>query len=284
MKKTNNNLENTIAQIKTRLVHIDDALDDDEKIRMVRSCWEIGRLVDEYRTATGEQINDIAKATGVHRALMQRYSQFYRSFPKGYPEMAHGRVVTWSNIVEVLPVRSARQRLFYLKEACRLGWGRHALKARIKEGYYTQQKNAGTESYKTLDQRDDRLYIYAAEVVKVVDGDTLDLEIDVGFRMKIEHRVRLRGIDCPEISTPKGKKAHAFVKKELDQCIIEKPLFKGRLTPRPLVLVKSYKMGVYGRYIVDVYYKPGEKDLRQIVEHGRLLNQVLLDEGLAKVA
>ena len=42
-------------------------------------------------------------------------------------------------------------------------------------------------------------YVYAARCVQVIDGDTLDLDIDLGFHVTIRQRVRLRGIDAPEL-------------------------------------------------------------------------------------
>lgn len=56
------------------------------------------------------------------------------------------------------------------------------------------------------------MYEYAARLVKVVDGDTLDLMIDVGFDVHIKQRVRLLGINCPEHGTIAGDDATAFVK------------------------------------------------------------------------
>jgi endonuclease YncB( thermonuclease family) len=41
-------------------------------------------------------------------------------------------------------------------------------------------------------------YDYAVEVVRVVDGDTLDLRVDLGFHMTAELRFRLLGTDTPE--------------------------------------------------------------------------------------
>ena len=116
----------------------------------------------------------------------------------------------------------------------------------------------------------------------MLDGDTLDLEFDVGFKAKHEHRVRFRGIDCPEIGTPQGRKAKTFVEKELNKCVVKKPLFKGSRANRPLVAIKTFKCGMYGRYIVDVYYLSGEKNAEVIAEKGKLLNQVLIDKGLAR--
>jgi len=42
-------------------------------------------------------------------------------------------------------------------------------------------------------------YVYAARCVQVIDGDTLDLDIDLGFFVTLRQRVRLRGIDTPEL-------------------------------------------------------------------------------------
>ncbi len=43
------------------------------------------------------------------------------------------------------------------------------------------------------------MWQYRAKIVKVIDGDTLDVVIDVGFNMTTTQRVRLLGINCPEI-------------------------------------------------------------------------------------
>jgi micrococcal nuclease len=46
------------------------------------------------------------------------------------------------------------------------------------------------------------MYEYkVAELIKVVDGDTIDVRIDLGFDISIEKRVRLAGIDTPESRT-----------------------------------------------------------------------------------
>ena len=45
------------------------------------------------------------------------------------------------------------------------------------------------------------MYEYTARVLKVVDGDTLDLSIDLGFNIWITQRCRLQGIDTPETRT-----------------------------------------------------------------------------------
>ncbi|MFL5900937.1 MAG: thermonuclease family protein [Solirubrobacterales bacterium] len=55
------------------------------------------------------------------------------------------------------------------------------------------------------------LYNYRATVLNVVDGDTVDLTVDVGFRMWMQDRFRLLGINAPEMKTPAGPDAKAFL-------------------------------------------------------------------------
>lgn len=45
------------------------------------------------------------------------------------------------------------------------------------------------------------MYEYKAKLDRVVDGDTIDCIIDLGFNIKLKERVRLKGIDTPEIRT-----------------------------------------------------------------------------------
>ena len=47
----------------------------------------------------------------------------------------------------------------------------------------------------------DKLYHYNAEVTRVVDGDTVDALVDLGFNTYSKQRIRLYGINTPEIRT-----------------------------------------------------------------------------------
>lgn len=274
-----------ITQIKEILSNIDDSLEDEDKRSMVKGYWEAGRLATEYKDSTGMILKDIAREIEAPVWSLQRYTQFYKTFPNGYLEKYGNRVVSWSLICCVLPVHDAKAREFYLKEACRHGWNKYELTKRIQKDYYGAFQDAAlSNKSKTLKPRKQRLYTYAAEVIKIVDADTFDLEINVGFKTKQEHRTRLRGINAPEAGTSPGRKAKRFVERELAKCVVEKPLFKGNRASRPLVVVKTYKLGQYGRYTVDIYYLPGEADPETIAATGKLLNQVLIDKGLARKA
>jgi micrococcal nuclease len=45
------------------------------------------------------------------------------------------------------------------------------------------------------------MYEYRATLLKVVDGDTVDLRVDLGFSVHVEERFRLLGINTPEMSS-----------------------------------------------------------------------------------
>lgn len=63
---------------------------------------------------------------------------------------------------------------------------------------------------------------YVKKVTRVVDGDTIDVEIDLGFDISFSSRVRLAGIDAPESRTRDkmekalGLEAKAYLKREID--------------------------------------------------------------------
>ncbi len=52
---------------------------------------------------------------------------------------------------------------------------------------------------------------YPCKVVRVVDGDTVVVAIDAGFRISVTHAVRLSDVNAPEMSTPEGRPAKDFV-------------------------------------------------------------------------
>ena len=59
------------------------------------------------------------------------------------------------------------------------------------------------------------MYTYRGEVKSVVDADTIDVLIDLGFGVHTMQRLRLYGIDAPEMRTEAGKIAKEYVKSVL---------------------------------------------------------------------
>ena len=85
---------------------------------------------------------------------------------------------------------------------------------------------------------------YKAKVRRVVDGDTLDLDIDLGFRITLRERVRLMGIDTPETRTRDPiEKANGLKSKE----------FVIGFVADGSVAIKVHGFGKFGRPLVDLY-------------------------------
>ena len=114
-----------------------------------------------------------------------------------------------------------------------------------------------------------KLFTFAARVLSVIDGDTLWADIDCGFGISIEEKLRLRGIDTPERNTDEGVRAKLYVTEALRGV--------------DAIAVSTSTTDLYDRYVADVFYLPGEADPRQIARRGRYLNRELLDSGLATV-
>jgi micrococcal nuclease len=100
------------------------------------------------------------------------------------------------------------------------------------------------------------MYEYKAVVKRVVDGDTIDVILDLGFNIQYTERVRLARINAPEISTDAGKTVKTFM---ID-------MLEGRD-----VTIRTQKntFDKYGRWIAEVFYNE------------QSINQLLLDKNMA---
>lgn len=59
------------------------------------------------------------------------------------------------------------------------------------------------------------MYQYRAQVLRVVDGDTLHLDVELGFDVRRRDTFRLYGINAPEMSTPEGIAARSWLVERL---------------------------------------------------------------------
>jgi micrococcal nuclease len=109
-----------------------------------------------------------------------------------------------------------------------------------------------------------KMYEYSCKVERVVDGDTIDVVLDLGFDILHKCRVRLYGIDTPESRTrnldekARGKMAGAFLKNTIDAG--KKVVIQTKL--------KDSK-GKFGRVLGD------------IVVDGKNINQLMIDNYYA---
>tara|TARA_Y100001938_G_C8073530_1_gene424558 strand:+ start:995 stop:1363 length:369 start_codon:yes stop_codon:yes gene_type:complete len=114
------------------------------------------------------------------------------------------------------------------------------------------------------------MYTYKIKVVKVVDGDTIDAEIDLGFDIKTKKRIRFAGINTPESRTrdleekAKGLAAKDRVKQLLDGC--------------DNIQLNSHGIGKFGRCLGEILLDRVDGQEKLTLES---LNELLISEGHA---
>ena len=99
------------------------------------------------------------------------------------------------------------------------------------------------------------------EIIKIYDGDTITVILDLGFNVTKLEIIRFARIDAPEL---RGE--------EHDQGIISRDFVREKMYNAKKITIKTYKdhKGKYGRYIGGVYID------------GENLNEMLVSEGLAE--
>ena len=115
-------------------------------------------------------------------------------------------------------------------------------------------------------------YIYRGKLERVVDGDTIDALIDVGFDIWLKKRIRFKGIDAWESRTrdleekAKGLEAKARLIELLDKVSSKPGYFR----------IKSHGLGKYGRLLGELFILDNNGNSISI-------NQQLIEEGHAYV-
>ena len=88
---------------------------------------------------------------------------------------------------------------------------------------------------------------YQCELIRVVDGDTIDCYIDLGFNMKTKKRVRYMGIDTWESRTRDlDEKKKGLAAKARNKKLLEEGVFK----------LKSFGTGKFGRVLGEIFVDP----------------------------
>lgn len=104
------------------------------------------------------------------------------------------------------------------------------------------------------------MYTYNSRVEKIIDGDTVRLDIDLGFTVHWKSNCRLYGINTPELNSKKpDEKIMAL---EAKQFLIDN-------LPSEVTII-SRELDKYGRPLVDIYVD------------NRLINQEIIDKGFSK--
>ena len=109
------------------------------------------------------------------------------------------------------------------------------------------------------------MYTYKIEKInRIIDGDTIDVTINLGFDITVTHRVRLKDIDAPETRTLNlDEKKKGFIAKEW----LEKELSR-----EGEWIIETHKEDKYGRYLGTLY----------LIGDPVTVNEKMLNEGIAE--
>jgi len=114
------------------------------------------------------------------------------------------------------------------------------------------------------------VYEYKATITRVIDGDTFDFTIDLGFGLSYRSRLRLYGVDTPEVRGPTkllGLKVKHWV--------------ESKIGGKEVLLQTVKWKGKYGRFIAKVWYTEPSTMVEGMLDRHNLSN-VLVSKSMAK--
>ena len=112
------------------------------------------------------------------------------------------------------------------------------------------------------------MYEYTIRVTRIIDGDTVDAEIDLGFDVRTKKRIRLYGINTPESRTRnKAEKKRGLAAKQRLQELLEEA---------EVVRLRSHGTGKYGRVLGELLIEKDQSiedgDINEFYEDGEWIS------------
>lgn len=105
------------------------------------------------------------------------------------------------------------------------------------------------------------MYEYRAQILRVVDGDTVHARVDLGFDVRFDMKLRLAGINAPEMKTPEGPPAKARLVELLGLAEL------GGAVSVVTIRTQKDKQEKYGRYLATLIMADGtDVNARMIAE------------------
>lgn len=240
---------------------------------LMKTYWSVGKRIEKERITEnagyGDSIMDrLANELHADRTTLVRCVLFHRYYHDGPPK---NTPLSWSHYRELLTVKDSDVRALYETTAIEKKWTRDELVRAIQADHLIEGPGKGGEkSAIQLKRPSGEPFVYRAEILRVIDGDTILVRLDLGFDVWIGQRIRLAEIDAPSITEDGGDDSFAYVR---DQMAKAKKL-----------VIRTSKEDVHGRFVGHVFYSlDGRMDWGRVYREGRWLNQELLDRGLARV-
>lgn len=244
-------------QIKGETASLDSKLE---------TYWSYGDLIEAQDLLDdvgyhNSVLRDLAVQTGIALRTLQHSVAFRRTYPKA---PVNGDL-SWSHIRVLIQLPTKKQRDFYARLVREQNWSSRELQQAIAADHY-----AGGELMEPqLERPTEAAYLYRAKEVRVIDGDTLEVLVDLGFDSFTLQRIRLAQINTSEPHTAAGRAARNFLAAQLAEA--------------KTVVIKTHATDVHGRYVAHLFTSPRKVTIDTCFKEGLFQNDLLVQHKHARV-
>ncbi len=258
-----NNLLNDIKILLTTEI---DKTKEQSNQAIIYAYWKIGERINQEKLSTksgyhNSILKEISSELEIERSNLSRCLGFYKAY-----KVAPQNSLSWTHYRHLIAIKDKSLRTSLEQQALKENWSKEKLLSAIKNLNQPTNKKGIPQ----LTRPTNPSYIYKAKILEVIDGDTILVNIDLGFQCHKEQRIRLAEIQAPELITKAGKTSFHHLRNKLAN--IEE------------IIIQTKKIDIYGRYLGHIFYDKSEelKSIDQTFQTGTYLNQELLDDGMVE--
>jgi len=217
-------------------------------------------------------LKDLSNDLEIKNSLLSRIINFQELYPN---KTSINKNISWSHYRELITIKNNNLRKSLEEEIISQSLTKNDLILRIRRIKFNLKNGDNAQFDPNLLPRPNKpSYLYKAIIKQVIDGDTVIVDIDLGFECYKKQRIRLANINAKELETIEGKKAFDFLRNKAVEI-------------EDFIVIKTNKIDIYGRYVADIFYDPfpqqNDYGLDEVFEKGNYLNQEMIDEGLAEI-
>jgi endonuclease YncB( thermonuclease family) len=250
-----------------------DKIEEFAKSQLVQTYWQIGKRIDgEYLSSNANYYSlitkDLADDLEIDERTLRRCVQLFKTYPNSPPSQ---NFLSWSHYKYLLSINDDKARQDLEQKSGEEKWSVPKLANEIKN-LNNETKAIGKSKIIRPTKAN---YLYRAQIIDVIDGDTLLLNVDLGFEVIKKQRVRLAQIDAPEMETKEGQKSFKYL--------------RDLAAKLDFVIIRTNKVDIYGRYLGDIFYPEisdgsnASNEKIEIFEKGVYLNEKLVDNGMVEI-
>ena len=232
---------------------------------VILTYWQIGKRINEESLSTKSNyhnsvLKEISNELEIERSNLSRCLSFYQTYQTP-PKQTN---LSWSHYRHLIAIKDKKTRDALEKQAIKENWSKEKLLSAIKN----LNNRVSKDGILQLNRPKMPSYIYKAKILEIIDGDTLLVDIDLGFQCHKEQRIRLAEIQAPELITKDGKTSFHHLRNKLGQI--------------SQIVIQTKKIDIYGRYLGHIFYNKNDefKSIDDVFKNGIYLNQELLDDGV----